>query len=142
MFCLLNELNTIDSNDESLSDFKIMELVFDKLVKMQGQGTLSAIAIVVGLIADGVIKVVKSYCENEAKHREGERIFDKKELALYLKIPVTWIDKKVSLNEIPYHKVGRYVRFRKGEIDKWFEKLKINYPLMVKRYDKGNLQER
>jgi hypothetical protein len=52
-----------------------------------------------------------------------DRIFDKKALSEYLHLPVTWIDK--NLYKLPHFKVGKYVRFRKNDIDKFIEQEKM-----------------
>jgi len=52
--------------------------------------------------------------------KDVEEIFDKKTLAKYLLVNVSWVDK--SLHTIPHFKPGKYVRFRRSEIDKWIAK--------------------
>src|SRR3990167_3170263 len=71
-------------------------------------------------IADAVIRELKPLLSNNSKPGD-DTIFDKKGLAEYLNVPVTWVDKKVSFNEIPYFKAGKYPRFKKSIIDKWIE---------------------
>ncbi|MBI4641425.1 MAG: helix-turn-helix domain-containing protein [Candidatus Tectomicrobia bacterium] len=44
-----------------------------------------------------------------------------KELAAYLKIKVSTLYAKVAAREIPYHRIGRLVRFRKEDIDRWMD---------------------
>ena len=48
-------------------------------------------------------------------------VFDKKGLADYLNVDVSWIDKQVSARNIPFLKLGKYVRFKKSHIDKWLD---------------------
>lgn len=48
-----------------------------------------------------------------------EKLLTKGEIAEFLNVSVKTIDKKVHLNEIPYYKVGRLVRFDKSEILAW-----------------------
>jgi len=43
------------------------------------------------------------------------------ELADYLRLKTNTIYKKVQRGELPFHKVGRAVRFKKTEIDNWLE---------------------
>ncbi len=62
-------------------------------------------------------------------HRNGKAediIFDKKGLSRYLGVEVSWIDKKVSYKEIPYFKIGKYVRFKKAAIDKWVDRKMVS----------------
>ncbi len=55
--------------------------------------------------------------------KQVEEIFDKRTLAEYLHVEVSWIDK--NLFAIPHFKVGKYVRFRQTHIDKWIEANKV-----------------
>lgn len=51
----------------------------------------------------------------------GDVIFTSQDLAKYLCVDVSWVYKSVSNRNIPYFKIGKYVRFRKKDIDKWLE---------------------
>jgi excisionase family DNA binding protein len=75
----------------------------------------------VDLIADKVIEKMKPILSSNGKKEYQFTILDKEDLAHYLGVEVSWLDKKVSANEIPYFKVGKYVRFKKSVIDKWIE---------------------
>jgi len=44
------------------------------------------------------------------------------EVALMLKLSVQTIRRYTMNKEIPYHKLNRAVRFKKAEIELWFEK--------------------
>lgn len=44
-----------------------------------------------------------------------------KEVAEYLRIPIRTLYKLCQEGKIPAKKVGRHWRFRKSEIDKWFD---------------------
>lgn len=50
---------------------------------------------------------------------EEERLLTKKEIAYFLNVSIKTIDKKVSLNEMPFLKIGRLVRFDKKEVLAW-----------------------
>lgn len=52
---------------------------------------------------------------------DEEKLLTKKEIAEFLNISIKTIDKKVHMNEIPYMKVGRLVRFSKSRILAWVE---------------------
>ncbi len=52
---------------------------------------------------------------------DNERLLTKKELATFLNVSIKMIDRKVSMNEIPYLKIGRLVRFSKKKILAWAE---------------------
>ena len=49
------------------------------------------------------------------------KLLTKKELAEFLNVSVKTIDKKVHMNEIPFFKIGRLVRFSKSRILAWAE---------------------
>jgi excisionase family DNA binding protein len=50
---------------------------------------------------------------------EDEYLLTKVEIAKFLNVSVKMIDRKVYLNEIPYLKIGRLVRFSKLKILAW-----------------------
>lgn len=50
-----------------------------------------------------------------------EKLLTKKEIADFLNVSIKTIDKKVCLNEIPYFKIGRLVRFSKKKVLTWAE---------------------
>lgn len=52
---------------------------------------------------------------------EDETLLTKKEIAKFLSVSVKMIDRKVHLNEIPFLKIGRLVRFSKKRILAWAE---------------------
>ena len=56
---------------------------------------------------------------------QGEKqMLSKKEVAAFLGVSVSTIDRKMKLKEIPFHKLGRTVRFSVKEIEKYLEKTK------------------
>ncbi len=73
-------------------------------------------------IAEMVTEKLRPLIVNNGNRKTEDEILTKKELAEYLDVPVTWIDRKVSYNEIPYIKIGKYVRFKKSAIDRWTDK--------------------
>ncbi len=52
---------------------------------------------------------------------DDEKLLTKKEIASFLNVSIKMIDRKVSMNEIPYLKIGRLVRFSKKKILAWAE---------------------
>ena len=50
-----------------------------------------------------------------------ERLLTKQEVADFLGVSVKTIDKKVMLNEIPFYKIGKLVRFSKTRVIDWVE---------------------
>jgi excisionase family DNA binding protein len=71
-------------------------------------------------LAEKVLDLLKPYLTGKHKGQE-DAIFDKEALAEYLKVDVSWIDKQVMARGIPFFKLGKYVRFKRGRIDKWLE---------------------
>ena len=52
---------------------------------------------------------------------DDERLLTKREIANFLNVSVKMIDRKVLMDEIPYLKVGRLVRFSKKRVLAWAE---------------------
>lgn len=50
-----------------------------------------------------------------------EKLLTKQDIANYLNVSIKMIDRKVSMNEIPYLKIGRLVRFDKEKVRAWAE---------------------
>ena len=59
-----------------------------------------------------------------------------KELSTYLKIPAKTIYFKVSLQQIPYYRVGRLIRFRRDEIDEWLSAFRVDPKVPQKKTPK------
>lgn len=57
----------------------------------------------------------------EIQTTDNERLLTKKEIADFLNVSVKMIDKKVFMNEIPYLKIGKLVRFSKQRVLAWAE---------------------
>jgi excisionase family DNA binding protein len=55
------------------------------------------------------------------RDQDGDAIFTVKTLSDYLHVPTKKIYDMTHLNEIPFLKVGRGLRFRKSEIDSWLQ---------------------
>lgn len=51
--------------------------------------------------------------------RTGEPLLDVQELAIDLGVKPDWIYKKTADRSIPFIKVGRFIKFKKSEIDAW-----------------------
>lgn len=52
---------------------------------------------------------------------DDEKLLTKQEIANFLNVSVKMIDRKVLMNEIPYLKIGRLVRFSKKKVLAWAE---------------------
>ena len=73
------------------------------------------------LINDIVEKVVKRIIpllKQSHKNNDNE-LMTVGELANYLKVKTSWVYEKVHIREIPFHKAGKFPRFRKKHIDLW-----------------------
>jgi len=70
-------------------------------------------------IAEKVVELIRP-CLSNGKQEEREIIFDKRQLASYLNIDVSWIDKNYE-EKLPHFHIGKYVRFKKSKIDKLAE---------------------
>lgn len=67
-------------------------------------------------IADHLEPIIKKGLKSKGS---GEPLFDVKVLATYLEVTPDWIYKKTADRSIPYIKVGRFIKFKKSEIDAW-----------------------
>ena len=57
-----------------------------------------------------------------------ETILTIKDVAILLKLPVSWVYDRLrgsAKDRLPGHKLGKYWRFRQGEILAWFEARKV-----------------
>ena len=72
-------------------------------------------------IATRVKELLKPAIVAVGKGVQDDPIFDVSSLAKHLSVDSTWIYKQTSLKTIPYFRVGKYIRFRKKDIDKWIE---------------------
>jgi excisionase family DNA binding protein len=73
-------------------------------------------------IADKVIESLKPLLNSNTV--QEDTLFTVESLASYLQVRKQWVYDRVHLNEIPYMKMGKFLRFRKSVIDKWLDKMK------------------
>lgn len=52
---------------------------------------------------------------------KSDELMDVKGLAQYLKVKKSWIYEKVHKKEIPFQKAGRFLLFKKKDIDLWLK---------------------
>ncbi|OPX96763.1 MAG: Helix-turn-helix domain protein [Syntrophorhabdus sp. PtaB.Bin006] len=86
-------------------------------------------------IADRVIEVLRPHLQ--VGSNQEDTIFDKAGLAEYLHVDVSWINKQITARAIPYLKMGKYTRFRKTDIDRWLEGMKVDLTPYVKLLKRG-----
>jgi len=78
---------------------------------------------IIDLIADRVIEKLKLLLSiKEDKEKEKDEIFNARSLSYYLKVSTKWINELIRANEIPHTKINGQIRFKKSEIDKWYQK--------------------
>lgn len=70
-------------------------------------------------VSERVLERLRPLLTNKDKGHDGDKIFTVATLAEYLGMEKDWVYSHIK--EIPHHKVGRFPRFRKREIDKWLE---------------------
>lgn len=56
----------------------------------------------------------------------SEDLLTLKEVCDLLKMPKTWIYRQTREGDIPFHKLGKYLRFYKPELEKWFMEKQVN----------------
>ena len=80
-------------------------------------------------IAERVIELLRPVLSGNGNNEDKDMIFNKAELAEYLRTSVSTISKLVSNNEIPFFKIASGqsggVRFNKKDIDKWTVKRSV-----------------
>jgi hypothetical protein len=67
------------------------------------------------LLVDQIRAVVRE--EIAASRENGSRqLLEPEDLAARLKVPVSWVYEQSRLNQIPTHRIGRYIRFDLAEV--------------------------
>ena len=77
-------------------------------------------------IAEAVFQKLKPLLKVVNKKTEGDGYFTVDQLAKHLSVNKCWLYRRTSDQNIPFHKPGRYLRFKKTEIDNWLEEQKVN----------------
>ena len=72
-------------------------------------------------IASRVAEILKPMLSSTARHDEKDALLDVAQLADYLNVSQAWVYDRIRDNEIPHSKLGKYLRFKKRDIDKWIE---------------------
>lgn len=72
-------------------------------------------------IARRVIQMIKPLLKNQ----QDDPLFTVDTLSEYLKVKPQWVYRRIAYKEIPYVKMGRFVMFRKSEIDRWLTDNKV-----------------
>ena len=74
-------------------------------------------------IVSAVLKELKPLISD--MRQEEEILFSVESLAEYLSVSKQWVYDRVSLNEIPHIKMGKFPRFKQSAIDKWLDSQRI-----------------
>jgi excisionase family DNA binding protein len=72
-------------------------------------------------IASKVADILKPLLHHAARKEEKDALLDVHQLAEYLNVSKSWIYDQIRSNELPHSKLGKYLRFRRRDIDKWIE---------------------
>ena len=72
-------------------------------------------------LANRLADILKPMLSSSSRHDEKDALLDVVQLAAYLNVSKTWVYDQIRNNEIPHSKLGKYLRFRRREIDKWIE---------------------
>jgi excisionase family DNA binding protein len=70
-------------------------------------------------VVEGVVAALD--CTLLRRHVEPESLLDIPVLAKYLSVTEAWLYQRVHANEIPHFRVGKYVRFRRAEVEIWLQ---------------------
>ncbi len=71
-----------------------------------------------------LMEMLKHVAKDSHKSNDDE-LFTVEGLSKYLSVSKQWVYERVHLNEIPFIKMKKFPRFRKSEIDKWLDKMKM-----------------
>lgn len=63
-----------------------------------------------------------------ARKVEEDAILTPDQLAALLGMSKGWIYEQAALKTIPYHKLGKYLRFRRSEINRWIDSTAVPAP--------------
>ena len=86
-------------------------------------------------IAEKVVEMLRPYLSGTS--RPEDAMLDKKGLAEYLHVDISWIDKQITNRAIPFFKAGKYTRFKRSRIDRWIETQGVDPIPELKRYRRG-----
>jgi len=76
-------------------------------------------------LGNEIVKRVLDGLKTQRSKEPEDTLFTVETLAKYLQVSKQWIYERVQFKEIPYIKVGKFLRFRKSEIDKWLDGHKV-----------------
>ena len=74
--------------------------------------------VLIDKIVEKVVERLTPLLKQNPKSNDNE-LMTVDELSDYLKVKTSWVYEKVHVREIPFHKAGKFPRFRKKHIDIW-----------------------
>lgn len=79
------------------------------------------------VIAEQVAETLKPMLTAHATKGKTDdpAIFTPEELAEYMKVDLSWVYKQSQYGTLPYFKIGKYLRFKKADIDRAISKATI-----------------
>ena len=75
-------------------------------------------------IAAAVLKELKPLLPVDRSENDNS-LLTVESLAAFLSVSKQWVYERITLNEIPFFKVGKFPRFKKTEIDAWLKSQKV-----------------
>jgi len=76
-------------------------------------------------LGNEIVKRVLDGLKTQRSEESEDTLFTVETLAEYLQVSKQWIYERVQFKEIPHIKVGKFLRFKKSEIDKWLDGFKV-----------------
>ncbi len=65
---------------------------------------------------DEILKKTIREVIREELGKTSEELLSPEELALKLKVPISWVYENSRLGNIPTHRIGKYIRFKLDEV--------------------------
>ena len=82
-------------------------------------------------ILDAILDAFRQIVKEElvAAAPAAKELLEAEELAARLKVPVSWVYEQSRQNQIPTHRIGRYIRFDLNEVLESQKKKESTFPL-------------
>ena len=88
-------------------------------------------------VASTAVEMIAPVIKSSGTAKSDDQIFSTADLALYLGVNESWVNRKVALKEIPFFKCGKYNRFKQSTIDRWIDSETIKPIPPLKIANKG-----
>jgi excisionase family DNA binding protein len=88
-------------------------------------------------VSSTVVEMITPMIKSGGTAKSDDKIFSTADLAHYLQVHESWVNRKVALKEIPFFKAGKYNRFKKSVIDRWIDSETIKPIPPLKMVNKG-----